>query len=79
LEKISWHSRREWEVFTDSALALQTHVQCMLKGITRTTRQGREYNMIMASLLVTNKNCFAELVRSRGFVRYKKLNKILVG
>ncbi len=62
---------QQWVVFGDSAFALDTHVQRMLKGVRARIPRGKAFNSVMASTRVANEHAFSELLSQWGLVGHK--------
>ncbi len=69
-------THRLWLVFGDSAFALDTQVQCMLKGMHTSILCGKAFNITMACTLVANEHIFSELLNQWGLVGHRSLFKL---
>ena len=74
LATIEQRTGNRWLIFGDSAFGLSRYLQRMVKGLHRTTREGRVYNRIMASTRVTNEQAIGELTQSWAFIAHGQTN-----
>jgi hypothetical protein len=76
LREIRARTHRRWVVFGDSAFALDTHVQRMLKGVRARIPRGKAFNTTMARTRVANEHAFGELLNQWGLVGHKRVLKL---
>jgi hypothetical protein len=76
LREIRARTHKRWVIFGDSAFALDTHVQRMLKGVRARVPSGRAFNIAMGRTRVANEHAFSELLKQWGLVGHQRVLRL---
>jgi hypothetical protein len=76
LQQIDENGDGKWILFGDSAFAMNSYVQRMLKGVMCKTTAGKQFNSVMAGVHVTVENAIGELLTQWGMVGHRQTNKL---